>query len=622
MTLDRLALCGVLAMLASAGTARDLSQISPPFPRIANCYGSGLGWRTWEQGAEYWSKLDLFIGGCYDLHYDWESDRWQQVMPRLEQNIARLREVNPNALVLPYVDVIEGPDNPGIPKAWWALNDKGERWSGWPGMFRINTTLPEVLQYNLDQVRENVFGREMFDGVFYDCWSPDPWLVPKTAALRDGKAVVMLNAWNLPREGFATLNGVLAEDEINRVIEGKVDFEDFLGRYLRWCTESRKPVVTTIVCRPQTINDDPWRWAKMTHEQRVAEQEKARANDEQSMRFGLATALMGDGYFGYDSGTMGRGNWWWYKEYDAPLGHPKGPARRNADGTWEREYGGGTVAVNGSQYDAVVELPRKGRDLSTGRVGTRFTLPMFDGRIFLPSDEPPTVTPDMAPRLTAAPPAKLLLAKLPDGIVAVQTPGGLDLRFEATGALRHILFRGQTLMTGGFPVVARPGWISFRPENVTADTRTSDTEIALTFRGQLVESDERVEFTETCTVRPDNQFTVRFDFEAATDLDLRMWRHYFAFPVNRYAGATARTAAQSLTLPATLGQEQLLPASKQVTIEDKGTTVRIESSIPLGLIDHRKYGTDEYLLAGYPVNGAVKQGTKWSVEMTVSVSGR
>ncbi|MEI6501518.1 MAG: hypothetical protein WCP21_10910, partial [Armatimonadota bacterium] len=306
MSMIRVAiLVGMLAATAAC-FARDASGVNPTYPRIGNCYGAGLAWRTWEQGSEYWSKLDLFIGGGYDVHYDWDNHRWEKTLAALQANVVKLREVNPNALVLPYVDVIEGVENPATPQAWWDLNAKGERWSGWPGMYRINMTLPAVLQYNLDMVRERVFGQEMFDGVFYDCWSPDDWLCPRTTQLRDGKAIGMTNSGSFPTKGFADLNGVLSEDELNRVIEGKVDFEDFLGRYLKWCKLCRKPVTTMIVCRPQSLNDDPWRWSKMTREERAAEMEKGRVADEQTMRFGLAATLMGDGYFGYDAGTAGR----------------------------------------------------------------------------------------------------------------------------------------------------------------------------------------------------------------------------------------------------------------------------------------------------------------------------
>ena len=624
--MPRLLMCLLLTALTSACLARDASRVNPTFPRIGNCYGAGIGWQAWDKGAEYWSKLDLFIGGCYDLHYDWENPRWPQAIKTVQANVERLRQVNPNALVLPYVDVVEGPDNPNLPKSWWELNDKGERWSGWPGYFRINTKLPEVLQFNLDRVREDVFGRECFDGVFYDCWSPDPVLCPQTAKLRDGKAIVMLNAWNLPTTGFADLNGVLAEDEINRVIEGKVDFEDFLHRYLRWCTESRKPVTTMLVCHPRGINDDPWRTAKLTHEQLLAEYDKAHREDEQTMRFGLATTLMGDGYFGYDCGTAGRGNWWWYEEYDAPLGYPKAPAHRNPDGTWQREFDGGTVIVNGTMYDAVVKLPAKSRDVSTGRVGTQFTVPLFDGRIFLPTADAATTTPDIEPRLTLAPPAKLRVVKSPDGLLVAQTPAGLELRLDEKGALRNILWHGRTLMTGGFPTVATPPFKAFSLENVTGGlseaTPPTPGAAVFVYRGAFVEGEQRAEYVETCTVGSGGKFALRFDVTAITDLNIRLWRHYFSFPVLQYAGCTAQAGGKTLALPETLKDDQLLPADKQFTVAGKDAMVTVDSSLPLGLVDHRKYGVQEYLLAGYPVWNAVKAGTKWSVEMTVTVEAR
>lgn len=618
----RLAIILGALLVVAVCWGRDVSGINPTFPRIGNCYGAGLGWRTWEQGAEYWSKLDLFVGGCYDLHYDWDNPRWEKTLATLETNIALLRQANPTAMVLPYVDVIEGYDSPDIPQGWWDLNDKGERWSGWPGMFRINMKLPEVLQYNLDMARDRVFARAMFDGIFYDCWSPDDWLCPRTAQLRDGKAVVMLNAWNIPTRGFESLNGVLAEDEINRVVEGRVDFEDFLARYLNWCRLSRKPVTTMVVCRPQALNDDPWRWSKMKHEDKVAEIEKARQDDEQTMRFGLATTLMGDGYFGYDAGTAARGNWWWYKEYDAPLGYPKGDCTRNEDGTWQRDFDGGTVVVNGSGYDAVVRLQRRCRDLSTGRVGDTFTLPMFDGRIFLPTDEPETATPDIAPRLTATPPETVRATSLPGGTTVIQAPRGLELRFSQSGQLQSILLKGRRIMGGGFPVVATHPFLQFQPTDVVVgpEDQAAGGPVERSWSGQLARDEQRVSFIEKVRVHADNRFTLKFDCEALTDLDIRMWRHYFTFPVPLYAGAKASAAGKTISLPESLGETDLLSSSKQFTVDAEAAKISVESTLPLALVDHRRYGTEEYLLAGYPVWNAVKRGTKISVEMTVTVT--
>jgi hypothetical protein len=597
-----------------------VTAIDPSYPRIANCYGSGLGWETWDKGAEYWSKLDLFIGCGYDFHYDWDDPRWPKILAAVEENVRHLREVNPNALVLPYVDVVEGPDNPAVPKGWWDLRDGG-RWSGWPGYYRINTSLSEVLEYNLAKVRAEVLGREFFDGVFYDCWHPDPWLVPRTAALRDGHAVVMVNDWNLPSTGFADLNGCLAEDELNRVIEGQVDFEDFLARYLRWTRESRRPAVTTLVCHPHGLDMDAWRWDKVDWQERTKIAEGLRTSDPRTMRFGLATALMGDGYFAYDCANLGRGQWWWYPEYDAPLGHPRGPAHRNPDGTWQREFDGGLVVVNGTLYDAVIETPRKLRDLSTGRVGRRFTLRMYDGRILLPTDAAPTSEPDAPPRLTASPPPSVRAVALDEeGQIVLQTPGGLELRFDAAGQLRNILYRGRPLLVGGWPIVVCPPWIDFRPEGVSHERSIDATHARVTFRGALVQGDQRASFAEKCTAEEHNSFTLRFDFTAETDLNLRMWRHYFFLPVKAYAGAAVTSDVGDLKLPAELGKDELLSGVRSLTVKRRDLSVTITSSAPMSLVDHRKYGTPDYLLAAYPVGGVVKRGTKWSIEMTVAVA--
>ncbi len=610
----------LLLPLLTSVTARDLFELNPPFPRIGTLYGTGLAWRSWEQGADWWSKLDLIVGGCYDLHYDWENPRWSKVLERVGSNLTKLREVNPECLVLPYVDVVEGPDNPNLPASWWDLRN-GERWSGWPGMYRIKTTLPEVLQFNLDKVRDEILARDMFDGVFYDCWGPDDWLVPRTAQLRGGRAVVMVNDWNFPAKGFEHLNGALAEDEVVRVMEGLVEFEDFLARYLRWCREARKPRLPMIVGHPRSAGRDPWVVPKMSREQRQALIEQARNADPQSLRFGLCTTLLGDGYFAYDGGNgLARGCWWWYPEYDAPLGYPKGEAVRGADGLWRRDYDGGAVFVNGTGYDAAIELPRRYRDVSSGRVASRFTLPGMDGRILLPTDEPASGEADQPPRLTAAPPEKLTVLAL-DGQTVIRTPRGLDLRFQASGALLDIRLDTRPVMTGGWPIVATP---PFRLFTARADgepeLRPAPDEVTATWRGSFEFEGQRAGYLETVAVLADNRFRLHFEFTALTALNVRMWRHCFNFPCWRYAGGTATAGGRTVTLPAELGGETLLAAAKAVTIAKDGLSISIDSSLPLGLVDHRRWGSPEYLLAGYPINGQVEAGRKWTVDMTVTLS--
>jgi len=44
------------------------------------------------------------------------------------------------------------------------------------------------------------------------------------------------------------------------------------------------------------------------------------AQDRRAMRFGLGTALLGDGYYSYDYGATAHGQTWWYDEYDGGAG--------------------------------------------------------------------------------------------------------------------------------------------------------------------------------------------------------------------------------------------------------------------------------------------------------------
>lgn len=607
--------------LATPAPAAEPNPSGPPFPRIGTCYGANLGYRSWEEGGEYWSKLRLIVGGCYDLHYDWDSRDWSKTLTRTEENLAKLRKINPQVIVLPYVDVIEGIDNPKLPETWWDLNQEGKRWEGWPGYYRINTKLPEVLEYNLVKVRDEILKRSCFDGVFYDCWHVEDTLCPKTAALRDGKAIVMINDWNLPRTGFATLNGCLAEDEFNRVMEGKVDFEDFLGRYLRWCRESRKPAVTMLVGHPRNMPMDPFETHKIPWKQRVEQRKALQHSDPQALRFGLTTTLMGDGYFGYDCANMGRGDWWWFPEYDAPLGYPKGPASKLPDGTWRRDFEGGKVVVNGSMYDATVQLDRNYRDVSSGRVAKQFTVRMLDGRILVPTDDPASGGEDPPPRVTLSPPKAVRAAELGNGLYAVQTPGGLDLRIASDGSPQNILWGGKTLFRGGWPVAQTPDHKSLAPGKAEPPAvRSDDGRSALTFRGTLLQAGtEAIDYQETLEAGPGDEFSLGFQFTAKSNLEFRFWRHYFSLPVPDFQGATARTPRVALALPEKLGAVELLPSEKTITFEAPAKIIAIESSAPMGLVDHRKWGTEEYLLAAYPIRGEVKAGTTWSFQVRVSV---
>ncbi|MEI7497890.1 MAG: putative glycoside hydrolase [Candidatus Falkowbacteria bacterium] len=79
-------------------------------------------------------------------------------------------------------------------------------------------------------------------------------------------------------------------------------------------------------------------------------------DDYQKMRFGLASTLMGDGYFAYDYGDQNHAQTWWYDEYDVKLGKakssPKNLTSNNGNqitsGLWRRDFEKGVAVVNSS----------------------------------------------------------------------------------------------------------------------------------------------------------------------------------------------------------------------------------------------------------------------------------
>jgi len=125
--------------------------------------------------------------------------------------------------------------------------------------------------------------------------------------------------------------------------------------------------------------------------------------DYQKMRFGLTTALLGNGYFSYEINTNGHGSLglMWFDEYDNAgnqrgyLGLPAGDSymvKNAGDGSvWEREFEKGIVICNPTNSEVTVQLKKKYRlidgtqapEINSGQLVTEVTLQPQDGMILL-----------------------------------------------------------------------------------------------------------------------------------------------------------------------------------------------------------------------------------------------
>lgn len=119
----------------------------------------------------------------------------------------------------------------------------------------------------------------------------------------------------------------------------------------------------------------------------------------QRMRFSLASALLGDGYYSYEINTNGHGSLglMWFDEYDNAgkgkgyLGYPKGKCQRLSSGIYKREFDNGLVLVNPQPRAVTIKLDQKyvkikGKQAPAVNDGKRtdtVRLKGFDGLILL-----------------------------------------------------------------------------------------------------------------------------------------------------------------------------------------------------------------------------------------------
>ena len=117
------------------------------------------------------------------------------------------------------------------------------------------------------------------------------------------------------------LNGRCFEMNVNAVYHNWQDYGELIEEYRGWNENHYGLWAMPFVCGQgpdwlwETYGTNPW---ETCPEETV---EWVRTSYDR-MRFGLATALMGDGLYSYDFGTTWWGHMWWYDEFNVELGEP------------------------------------------------------------------------------------------------------------------------------------------------------------------------------------------------------------------------------------------------------------------------------------------------------------
>lgn len=337
------------------------------FPRTANYY---LIPKIQMSDAKALSKYDILITGAENQYNNSEV-------------LLKIRELNPNILIFAYVNLIEFPvrdidiNEPpggpyhqmqdGIDDRWWLRDTKGNYIDFWPGSRMINLTASCPTAHNQkwqtylpDFALQNIIGTGLWDGIFFDeamesLWWLNDGNIDLNGDHKKESAAEIDRAWQdgtrailkrfQEKKGKQVLQMTNGGDMYYPYIDGNL-FEGFPK------TEDSNWDKT----RAAYLNDITALGSKGLV---VLHAEGHDENDFQTMRYGLATALLGNGYFAMSTGPSGwHDKIWWYNEFDLNFGWPVADAQRLSNGVWQRSYEHGLVLVNPTGQEQGVALNR------------------------------------------------------------------------------------------------------------------------------------------------------------------------------------------------------------------------------------------------------------------------
>lgn len=301
-----------------------------------------------------------------------------------QPNLAwQLRSVNPDIVILAYVpsqsfhrlwnNSLHNSMRLGIHDSWWLRDQSGNQIYLTPDLRMLNVAsgwADYVAEYTVRDILSNPF----WNGVFYDMVDDSiSWLNNGNVDLnRDGRrddsriadqqwlqgmARIMYRTRQLKSDAIVVINGS-SHSVLQSNINGRL-FENFPTPWHKdgsWQASEQDYI---------NAHDDP-RYQPPLFILNTDTQASRGELDFSRMRFGLASALLGNGYFSFDKGAVDHGQLWWFDEYDVKLGSPlNGPVDIDhslgnvRSGVWQREFEHGLVVVNSSNQRQRVQLDQE-----------------------------------------------------------------------------------------------------------------------------------------------------------------------------------------------------------------------------------------------------------------------
>ena len=384
-----------------------------------------LGVRAHTDEHEYVRTASIYLEGgpVLDAHTQ-ELSKFDLVVVPIEVQVwnksffKTIRALNPDIIILPYIATVSWNDAywvdelheamyEDIKSSWWLKDEDGDQVSVWPNTRALNLNTPWV-PYLASHVKNVVLASGYWDGVYYDEVQDSISWVGSVDVDRNGRADTASQADALWAENyeelFRTTRELIGNDYI--VMTNGSSNPDFFpyvnGRMFETFPSSHNTLAEwkNMVGEYQEVeNGVDYAPVNMINVNTDNTGGVGSQDDYRAVRFGLATTLLGDGYFSYDEGTNNHATLWSYDEFDAYLGAPKSnlqnvynPQQASIDqGVWLREFEEGQVIVNATTSTQTIRLDGEFEKLhgtqdpgvNNGRIVSEVTIAPQDGLILL-----------------------------------------------------------------------------------------------------------------------------------------------------------------------------------------------------------------------------------------------
>jgi hypothetical protein len=374
----RQSLTALAAVAALATCASALAFTPPPFPRIGGIENGGPFNYNDPSYQAALAKQSVMV-----LNY------WPGMAPggeSMESVVQAIKAINPNALVFLYADTDEGYTSGDSSVAFAPVTAKINSMNWWLYPNRSDSSpVPSFYGNGGFTINNTPYTPRDSSGMDSIDWLTHWFVSTYTAAVPSMDGFFMDNVFVQPRvsgdwyrngndlsaSNFQAETAIQAGYErwfslAHQLMPGKYQ----IGNIATWGQSGAPPIPSGYqgmanggvleAMIGQSWSIESWGgWQEMMSQYTAAMQalsapklaifnQWGNPTDYQSMRYGLASCLMNDGYYSFSSSSSGYSGVTWFDEYNANLGQAVSPPPMSAwqHGVWRRDFTNGIALVN------------------------------------------------------------------------------------------------------------------------------------------------------------------------------------------------------------------------------------------------------------------------------------